>query len=155
MSDGASAGTDRPILLILAGEDCGKAIQAAFEHAKSNSKRLRVIQILTSDLYHYGHHDLVALRHSKRQFLLHIREEVLERGKTEARALEDKAREMGVFLEIATIELEDIFAASLAEAKKGYDTVFLPKQKKKLFPLFKKTLAEYLEKKISGEIVTG
>jgi hypothetical protein len=154
MSDAASAGTDRPILLILTGKDCGKAIQAAFEHAKSTSIRLRVIQILASDLYHYGHHDLVASRHSKRQFLLHIREEVLERGKAEAQALEDKAREMGVSLEIETIESEDLFAASLAEAKKGCDIVFLPKQKKKLFPLFKRTLAEYLEKKISGEIVS-
>jgi hypothetical protein len=145
--------TGRPILLILAGEDCGKAIQAAFEYAKSTSKRLCVIQILTSDLYHYGHHDLVASRHSKRQFLLHIRKEVLERGKAEARVLEDKAREIGVSLEIATIESEDIFAAALAEAKKGYDIVFLPKQKKKLFPLFKSTLAAYIRKKIPGGIV--
>jgi hypothetical protein len=154
MNAAAAAGTDWPILLILTGEDCSNAVQAAFEHARSTSKRLRVIQILSSDLYHYGHQDLVATRPSKRQFLLHIREEVLVRGKAEARALEDKAREMGVSLGIETIESEDVYAASLAEAKKGRDIIFLPKQEKKLFPIFKRTLAQYLKKKIPIEIVS-
>jgi hypothetical protein len=146
---------DRPILLILTREGCSNAIQAAFEHAKTTSKQVRAIQILTSDLYHYGHQDLVANRSSKRDFLLHIREEVLERGKAEARTLEDKAREMGVSLEIVTIESEDIFSASLAEAKKEYDIIFLPKQEKKFFPLFKTTLATYLRKKTASEIVSS
>ncbi len=146
--------SDRPILLILAGAECGAAIEAAFKHAKSTSKRLRIFQILNSDLYCYGHQDLVATRHSKRQFLLHIREEVLERGKAEARALEAKAMEMSVPFEIETVESEDILSTSLAEAKKGYETVFLPNQPRKLFPLFKKSLAAYLKKKTAGEIVS-
>jgi hypothetical protein len=141
------------ILLILTGEDCSHAIQTAFVHAQSASKRLRVIQILTSDLYHYGHHDLVATRHSKREFLLYIRKEVLERGETAARALEDKARGMGIFLEIETVESEDRFSTSLAEAKKGYEIIFLPKEAKKLFPLFIRTLESYLKSKIAGAII--
>jgi hypothetical protein len=145
---------DRPILLILAGEECDASIQAAFQYAQSTSKRLRALQILTSELYHYGHHDLVATRSSKRQFLLHIREEVLERGRAQVRTLEDKAQEMRISLEIETVESEDIFSAALAEARKGCDIIFLPKEKKKLFPLFKKTLASYLGKKMSGEIVS-
>jgi hypothetical protein len=144
---------DRPILLILTGEESGAAIQAALQHARATSKRLRAFQILTSDLYHYGHQDLVATRPSKRQFLLHIREEVLERGRATARALEDKAGELGISLEIETVESEDILSASLTEAKKGYEIIFLPKQPKKLFPLFKKTLAAHLRKKTLGEIV--
>lgn len=144
---------DRPILLILTGDDCGNAIKAAFSHAKLSSKRLQVIQILTSDLYHYGRQDLVATRPSKRQFLLYIRDEVLKRAETEAQALEETAREMEVSLGIHSIESEDILSAALSEAKKGYDVIFLPKQHKMLFPLFKRTLAEYLRKRVSSRIV--
>jgi len=149
----ASATTDRPILLILTGEDCRNAAKAAFSHAKLAAKRLHVLQILTSNLYHYGHQDLVATRPSKRQFLLYIRDEVLRSGEAEAQALKETAREMGISLEICTIESEDIFSIALAEANKEYDTVFLPKQEKKLFPLFKPTLAEYLQKKTSSKII--
>jgi hypothetical protein len=144
---------DRPMLLILSGEDCREAIRNAFRHAKSNSKRLQVIQILSSNLYFYGHQDLVATRPSKREFLLHIREEVLKRGEEEVLALRKLAGEMGISLEVNTIESEDVLSAALLEAKKGYDIVFIPKQKKKLFPLFKRTLYLYLRKKISGRIV--
>jgi hypothetical protein len=144
---------DRPILLILTGEELGAAIQAAFHRARSTARRLRVLQILTSDLYHYGHQDLIATRPAKRQFLLHIREEVLERGRATARALEDKANTLGISLEIETVESEDILSTALSEAKKGYEIIFLPKQPRKLFPLFTKTLAAHLMKKTPGEIV--
>jgi hypothetical protein len=142
------------ILLLLTGEDSRNATQAAFSYAKTTSKRLRVVQILTSDLYHYGHQDLVATRPSKRDFLLHIRDEVLARGKAQTQALADMAAKMGISVEIESIESEDILSASLAEAKKGYAIVFLPKQENNLFPLFKKTLAACLEKKIASEIVS-
>jgi hypothetical protein len=144
---------DRPMLLILAGEDCREAIRAALCHAKSTSKRLHVVQILSSNLYPYGHQDLVATRPSKRQFLLYIRDEVVKRGEAEIRELEESAIEMGILLEVQTIESEDILSAALSEAKKGYDIVFLPKIKKKLFPLFERTLARHLQKKTSGRIV--
>ncbi len=144
---------DRPMLLILSGEDCREAIRNAFRHAKSNSRRLQVVQILSSNLYSYGHQDLVATRPSKREFLLHIREEVLKRGEEEILALKQLAGGMEISLEVNTIESEDVLSAALLEAKKGYDIVFLPRQKKKLFPLFKRTLNAYLQKKISGRIV--
>lgn len=69
------------------------------------------------------------------------------------KALEDQAREAVVDLEITVVESEDIFSASLSEAKKRYDIVFLPKQERKLFPLFKRTLAEYLQRKLPGRII--
>lgn len=141
------------MLFILTGEDCGKAIREAFSYAQSASTRLHVTQILGSNLYHYGHHDLVATRPFKREFLLYIREEVLERGKEEILALEELAAEMGVSLEVDSIESEDILSTALSEAKKGYDIIFLPRQKKKLFPLFKRTLPGFLQKKISCRIV--
>jgi hypothetical protein len=148
-----SDATDHKILLILMNEDCRKAVAAAFEYAKSNLKPLDVIQILSSDLYHYGHQDLVATRPSKRQFLLHIRDEVLQRGRAEAQALEDAARRIGIALAIEIIESEDIYSVSLAEAKKGYEIIFLPKQERKLFPLFKRTLAAYLQRKVSSQVI--
>ena len=144
---------DPQILLILAGENCSSAIDAALNHAKSTSKHLRVIQILASDLYHYGHHDLVATRHSKREFLLYIRDEVLDRGKEEIRRLAQAAGAMDVLLEVHTVESEDPLSAALVEAKKGYDAIYLPRTRKKLFPLFKKTLIEHLQKKTSAKII--
>ena len=56
-------------------------------------------------------------------------------------------------LEVNSIESEDILSAALSEVKKGYDIIFLPREKKKLFPLFERTLPGYLQKKISGRIV--
>ena len=39
-------GIESSILLILTGEDSSHAVQAAFAHAQSASKRLRILQIL-------------------------------------------------------------------------------------------------------------
>jgi hypothetical protein len=137
----------------LAGDDCSNAIGAALNYAKSTSKHLHVIQILASDLYHYGHHDLVATRSSKKDFLLYIRDEVLARGKAEIQVLEQSAGRMGVSLEVHSVESEDILSAALAEAKIGYSIIFLPKARKRLFPLFKKTLAEFLQNKVPAKII--
>jgi hypothetical protein len=142
-----------PILLILPDADCSRAIEAAFERARGASTGLRVVQILTSDLYHYGHNDLVAVRASKREFLLHIRSEVLQRGQEAAGALENKAREMGIPIDIRTIESEDVVSTALAEVRKDCAAVFLPKQQRKLFPLFKKNLPEYLRKKTAADVI--
>lgn len=144
---------DRPMLLILSGEDCREAIRNAFSHAKSTAKRLQVTQILSSNLYPYGHQDLVATRSSKRDFLLYIREEVLRRGEEDLLALKKLAGDMEISLQVNTIESEDVLSAALLEAKKGYDIVFIPKQKRRLFPLFKRTLCRYLQKKIPGRVV--
>jgi hypothetical protein len=144
---------NQPILLILTGNDCEHAISAALAHAQLTSNKLRVLQILASDLYHHGHQDLVATRPSKRGFLLYIRNEVLERGDSEIQYLKSTARDMGVSLDIVSIESEDTFSTSLSEVKKGYDVVFLPKQKRRLFPLFQRTLVDYLRGKTSGRIV--
>jgi hypothetical protein len=153
MSAMAVAAADRIMLLLLAGEDCREAINAALRHAKSTSQRLQVIQILSSSLYHYGHQDLVATRPSKKQFLLYIREDVLRRGQAEIEALEEMAGKTGILLDVKTIESEDPVSAALSEANKGYGLVFLPKQKKRRFPLFERTLAEHLKRKIPGKII--
>jgi hypothetical protein len=144
---------DDRILLILTGEDNANAEEAAFSCAKSTSKKLVVLQILTSNLYHYGHQDIIATRPSKRQFLLHIRDEVLERGKAKAKAMAEKAEEEGIALEILSVESEDVVSAASDEAKKSYDAIFVSGEKRRLFPLFEKTLAQHLQKKTSSRII--
>jgi hypothetical protein len=138
--------TENGILLVLTGQNDRQAEDAAFQYAAQNAKGLVALQILTSNLYHYGYHDVIATRPSKRQFLLHIREEVLERGRVKAESLKERARKQGVFIEIRMVETEDAPSVVLSEARKGFDTVFLGKEKKRLFPLFGKTLAERLER---------
>jgi hypothetical protein len=144
---------EEKILLILTGEESANAEEAAFRYAKSNSKRLVVLHILTSHLYHYGHQDIIATRPSKRQFLLHIRDEILERGEVKARAMAERAQREGIGLQILSVESEDILSTAAAETKKGYDTIFLQREKRKLFPLFEKTLARHLRKKADSRVV--
>jgi hypothetical protein len=144
---------DERILLILTGEERADAEEAAFSYAKSNSKKLVVLQILTSNLYHYGHQDIIATRPSKRQFLLHIRDEVMERGKVKAKTMAEKAQRERIALEMASVESEDTLSTAAAEVKKGYDTIFLQREKRKLFPLFERTLAGHLRKKTDSRVV--
>src|SRR5512145_1037094 len=122
----------KDILVVLHGDKNENAIEQAFRTAKADSKKVKVLQILDSELYHYGHNDLVAPRLNKQTFLLYIREHVLEKGRVEADELVKKAKEMGISLEIDSIESDDVISAVIAEAKKGYDRIYLPKEKKRL-----------------------
>ena len=149
----ASACRELPVLLILTEDDCSKTIEEAFAYAKAEKRPLHAFQILNSGLYCYGHQDIVSTRPSKEQFLLYIRDQVLQHGRAEAQALTEKARDIGVSLSITTMESEDIISASFAEAQKGYDVIYLPKQKRQLFPIFKKTLRECLQRKITARIL--
>jgi hypothetical protein len=144
----------KDILIVLNGESGETAIKEAFCAARSGSRKVKVLQILDSGLYHYGHHDLVAPRLNKRTFLLYIREQVLEQGRKEADRLSEKAGEMGICLEITPVETDDVISTVIAEAGKGYDTIYLPKEEKKLFPVFKKTMAQHLKGKVQGRIIS-
>jgi hypothetical protein len=144
---------ENKVLLILTGDDNGSVEESAFSYAKSTSKTLIVLQILTSNLYHYGHHDVIATRPSKRQFLLYIRDEVLGRARAKATTLMDRAREQGIGLEILSVESEDASSVAVNEAKKGYDVIFVSDKKRPLFPLFEKTLAQHLQKKTTSKII--
>ena len=144
----------KDILIVLNGESSENAVKQAFRTARSDSSKVKVLQILDSGLYHYGHHDLVAPRLNKRRFLLYIRDQVLERGKIEASELSERAGEMGISLEIDPVETDDVISTVIAEAKKGYEKIFLPKEKKKLFPIFKKTMEQHLRRKVSGRIIS-
>ncbi len=142
------------ILIVLNGESSENTVEEAFGAARSGSKKVKVLQILDSGLYHYAHNDLVAPRLSKRTFLLYIRDQVLEQGRTEADKLGERAGEMGINLEIDSVETDDVLSTVIAEAKKGYDTIYLPKEEKKFFPIFKKTMAQHLKGKVTGKIIS-
>lgn len=144
----------KDILIVLNGSNSENAVEEAFRAAQSDSRKVKVLQILDSGLYFYGHNDLVAPRLSKRTFLLYIREQVLERGKIEAGELREKARNMGVSLEIDPVETDDVISTVIAEAKKGYEKIFLPKEKKKLFPIFKKNVEQNLKREVSSLIIS-
>jgi len=144
----------KDILIVLNGGNSENAVEEAFRAAQSDSRKVKVLQILDSGLYFYGHNDLVAPRLSKRTYLLYIREQVLEQGKIEADELRERARSMGVSLEIDPVETDDVISTVIAEAKKGYEKIFLPKEKKKLFPIFEKTVEQHLKGKVSSLIIS-
>src|SRR5512145_2330052 len=123
----------KDILVVYRGAGSENAVDEAFRVAQGEARKARVLQILDSDLYFYGHNDLVAPRLNKRRFLLYVREQVLEKGGMEAKEIRDKADQMGVSLEISPVEPEDLVSTVFAEAKKGYEMIFLAKEKKKLF----------------------
>jgi hypothetical protein len=144
----------KDILIVFNRSDSEHAVEEGLRAAQSSSRKAKVLQILTSELYHYGHNDLVAPRLNKQRFLFYIRDQVLERGVIEADRLREKARNMGVPLEIDQVETEDVLSTVVAEAKKGYETIYLAKEKKRLFPLLgMRTLEQSLRKKGFRNIV--
>jgi hypothetical protein len=143
----------KDILVIYRGAGSENAVDEAFRDAQGNSGKAKVLQILDSDLYFYGHNDLVAPRLNKQRFLLYIRDEVLERGEIEAAIIREKAKKMGVPLEIDPVETDDLVSTVLAEAGRGYGKIFLAREKRKLFPLLSKHLATELRRKSDARVI--
>ena len=142
------------ILIVVNGSASEHAVEEGLRAARSSSCKAKVLQILYSELYHYGRNDLVAPRLNKAIFLYYIRDQVLERGALEADQLREKARNMGVPLVIEPVETDDVVATVIAEAKKGYETIYVAKEKKRLFPLLtSRTLETSLRKKGFANIV--
>lgn len=153
MADRREENGRKEILVIYKGSRSWDAVDEAFCAARSEARRARVLQILDSDLYNYGHNDLVAPRLNKQRFLLYIRDQVLEQGGIEAKAMRAKAEKMGVALEIDPVETDDLLSTVIAEARKGYATIYLAKEKRKIFPLLQKHLATQLRKQCQGKVI--
>jgi len=137
------------ILVVYLSDGSMKAVEKALSTAQSGAIKVRVLLILDSELYHYGHIDLVAPRLNKQRFLLYIREQVLEKGRTVAEDIRGKAISIGVPIEIDSVETDDLVLTVINEAKRGYKAIYLEKEKKKIFPLLKKNLASEI-RKIAG-----
>ena len=134
------------ILVVYHSDGSMKAVEKALRSAQSGALKVRVLLILDSELYHYGHIDLVAPRLNKQRFLLYIREQVLEKGRSVAEDLRGKALSMCVPIEIDSVETDDLVLTVITEAKRGYKVIYLEKEKKKMFPLLKKNLATEVRK---------
>ena len=140
------------ILLVFNGSDSQNAEEAAFADPRAGSEGITVLQILHSDLYHYGQNDLVATRPSKRDFLHYIRDEVLSAAREKADALRQRAEGMHVLIEVLAKETEDPASAIIEEAGRGYSAIFLPKERHRTFPLLKRNVTKELKKRISCQV---
>ena len=132
-----------------------EAVNKALLYAGRLSKRLVAFLILTSDLYHWGYNDIILSGPAKTRFIGHVREQVFNKCLETTKMLEEKALQYGVPIEIKRVETSDPVSAVLEEAGKGYDRIFLARERKKTFPIFKKTLEQYLRKRVSTPIVQG
>ena len=132
-----------------------KLIDAAFRYAAETGKKVMAMQVLSSNLYHWGRHDIIISGPGKTTFLLYVRELVLQRAKEKLEELEERAKTLGIPLEIQMIESKDPIEAIVQEASQGYARVFLPKERKKLFPLSKRhTLEDILKQRNIPNLVS-
>lgn len=131
-----------------------RVIDDAIKYAKEKSKNLVVLQILTSDLYHWGFNDIILPGPARARFIGHIREEIMENSKVVTKILEGRADKEGISMEIHKMETRDPVSVAIEEARSGYDAVFLRKEEKKLFPIFKKTLETHIKKNLSIPVIT-
>ena len=129
--------------------------ERAFVYAKKHSKRVVALQILSSDLFHWGFNDTILPGPAKSKFIGHIREELLNRSHESTTMLKEMAQRNKVPLEIRKVETREPTSAALEEAEKGYDRIFMGKEKKRLFPIFKKTIEQHLQKGVSTPITSS
>ena len=119
-------------------------VEKAFEHASSFSKKVVVLQILGSNLYFYVN-DIILVGPAKQRFRSYIHDEMMGRARDREKELQTKADEKGISLEFGIVDSDDSESIVLEEASKGYDAIFLTGGRR-VFPLFKKTLAQHLLK---------
>jgi nucleotide-binding universal stress UspA family protein len=130
------------------------AVEEAFNYARSKSRSVVAVQVLYSDLYHYGHTDLLLPGPGKKRFLLYVRDEVLKQAMGREKALRERARRQGIALEVRSVESQDPASTAVEEAKKGYDAIFLPKERKRRFPLLKRNVEQQLRKQVLTPIIS-
>lgn len=126
----------------------------AFLYARRSSKRLVALQVLASDLFHWGLNDNILSGPAKTRFVGYIREQLLDKCLETTKMLEQKARQHGVSFEIKRVETDDPASSVLEEARGDYDRIFIGREQKKLFPLFQKSMEQQLRKNISVPIVS-
>jgi hypothetical protein len=129
--------------------------ERAFVYAKEHAKRVMALQILNSDLFHWGFNDTILPGPAKTRFIGHIREDLLNRSRESTIMLKEVARRNKVPLEIRRVETREPSSAALEEAEKGYDRIFMGKEKRRLFPVFKKTMEQQLRKGVSTPILSS
>lgn len=124
------------VLLISSLERAGLTEDVAMDYATSNGCVLDILLVLSSHLFHYGKNDVVVPGNARCQFLFHIRLDLLRQAWELEKVLKEKAAELGLQIRISMAELDDCEDAMIREASRGYKLIFVPKEKKKRFPLF-------------------
>ncbi len=127
-------------------------VDKALNYARNVSKHLVVLQVLTSELFHWGFNDVILSSPAKIRFIGHIREKVYDKSLETTKMLKEKALQCNVPIEIKRMETDDPVSTVLEEARKGYDRIFIRKREKRIFPLFKKSIEQQLKKNISVPI---
>ncbi len=127
----------------------------AFVYAKEHAKKVVALQILNSDLFHWGFNDTILSGPAKTRFIGYIREELLKRSHESTIMLKEVAQRNKVPLEIRKVETREPSSTALEEAEKGYDRIFMEKEKRRLFPVFKKTMEQQLRKGVSTPIMSS
>ena len=120
--------------------------EKAFLYAQQHAKRVVALLILSSDLYHWGTNDIILPGPAKAKFSGHIREALFNRSMEQRHMLEKMAFRYGVPLEFRPVETDDPVASALMEARQGYERIFMLKERKRLFPILKKTMEQCLRK---------
>jgi hypothetical protein len=142
------------VLFITRPDQKGPAEEAAIEYAASNGLSMVVLFIIDSPMFHYGRNDWVCPGYARSQFLFHIRYDLLRQACEREIAMRTKADLLGLEMRVAMVEADDFEAAVIKEAAKGYDRVFVNREKKKRFPLFgNRTLETTLQREGFGNVV--
>jgi hypothetical protein len=128
-------------------------VRFAYDRISSTEKRYREFGVHNGDSADYGHVDLIATRPSKRDFLLYIRDEMVARAKAEAERLRDVTEQLGISLEVISAETEDVRSTVIGEMRNGYCAVFVPHQKRRIFPLLERNLGRELKRKAPCQVI--
>ena len=126
---------------------------AAFAWACRTGSKIVVLQILNSKLYHWGHTDPIVPGQGRDTFIRYIREQTLLKGLRQKKDLMQRAAAEKVLLEIETVESENPDRVILREAVKEFDRIFIPRERKKLFPVLQRSLAQRLKSKSIPNVV--
>lgn len=145
---------DDSALLIVGTSESGRVEEYALQYARSFSCDLDVLQILNSHLYHYGRSDVIVPGYARTQFLCHVQDELQRHGDRYATELRRRAERLGVRVNVRTEETDDAAEAVCREAAKGYAFIFIPEEKRGIFPLFNRgTVEDALRKRGFRNIV--
>lgn len=123
------------VLLVLGFGNEADAESSAFDYAGANGLGLDVLDVLDSHLYHYGKNDIIVPSYARTQFLFHIQDNLRRQSKLRNAALMQKSDKKGIHLRYGALETDDPIPSIAKIAAKGYQCIFMPREKRKLFPL--------------------
>jgi hypothetical protein len=123
------------ILLILGIGDDRTVEKEAFGYAVEHGCCLDVIDVLDSHLYHYGKNDYIVPSYARTQFLFHIQDNLNKDSQRRKESLEQKAADKGIRLRYTTLETDDPIPHIVKVLAKGYEHLFVPRQKRAWLPL--------------------